>query len=153
MPRVGCATSLEPESFFKAACGRRFLCSSNSLFLTTTARWDSGTDGICPMSQTIEGEKSPRIKAFEYADGTVGTVGTSGLGQNGSSSVSFAAAFQRGVVLGHRAPTGLLSVVSCWTPALLALRLRGVYIDLNRQFSLQQCAWRPGRRRCQRLTT
>ena len=42
--------------------------------------WDSGTDGMCPSVPTIEGEKSPRIKGFEYADGTVGT---SGLGQAG----------------------------------------------------------------------
>ena len=36
----------------------------------------AGTVGqtVCvPVSQTIEGEKSPRIKGFEYADGTVGT--------------------------------------------------------------------------------
>jgi hypothetical protein len=42
--------------------------------------WDSGTDGMCPSVLTIEGEKSPRIKGFEYADGTVGPVGTSGAG-------------------------------------------------------------------------
>jgi hypothetical protein len=35
---------------------------------------------MCPSVPTIEGEKSPRIKGFEYADGTVGPVGTSGAG-------------------------------------------------------------------------
>jgi hypothetical protein len=39
-----------------------------------------GQTACVPVSQTIEGEKSPRIKGFEYADGTVET---SGLGQTG----------------------------------------------------------------------
>ena len=59
--------------------------------------WDSGTDGMCPSVPTIEGEKSPRIKGFEYADGTVGTLDA---GTSRRSSLAGA-------------------------PTLLALRLRG----------------------------
>jgi hypothetical protein len=37
-----------------------------------------GQTACVPVSQTIVGEKSPRIKGFEYADGTDGTVGPVG---------------------------------------------------------------------------
>ena len=62
--------------------------------------WDSGTDGMCPSVPTIEGEKSARIKGFEYVDGTVGTVGTLDVWTRRRSSLAGA-------------------------PTLLALRLRG----------------------------